>query len=1033
MSAINKYVGWGISTWLLSLLNKGSNSAEEAGKPENLNVSANQTKIGSPIPVVLGRCLVKSPIVSYFGDFSFRAYTETYAAHANFSAWPLVLSLIAQYIAMLWTGHSVGEGRQISGGVVKGGEGGRVDDVQSKTKGRTKDDRIGPLLNSLFLWLLNWLINGRNLKTTVQKGFKYYLGYQFLIAWSGDEMRLRAIYMGQKKVWEGDLKRSELKGAVHTLAIDKPELFGGVDEGGGFIGDFAVYLGGEEQTPHPWMAKEMRRESVQKELRGLTPGYAPYVSAVVPTAYIGKRATIPETWIELQNCPNALGLGQIGEDANPAEILYALITNTDWGVAEHPDVVDRESLVKMGETLKKEGIGLSVQLTSKSKAQALIDKICEHINAVRFSHPATGKLTFRLIRDDYKIEECLRLNPSNCSKADISRLDWSETISEVSVSFIDRANQYEAGTIPARDPANIEIHHGVQTVKTYDYNFFTTPGNAKWAAERELHSQGYPLATVSIEGNRELSGVRIGDVVVLDWPPYGIRHMLLRVTSVDLGSFLEGRVQLETIEDVFGLAKTDFSFSDSTEWKPEDKYPAGVQIMKYLEMPYEIVNDRDTYVTAFAARPDKKTDLWTVWRQETGKPFVSTSSMSKWTPTGRLAYDIEEFSDVEDILGFEIVNLGGVEELESGTVDIAAARKGNRLLIVDDEIMAYSTLIELANGHWYVKGVLRGVFDTVPKKHTAQAHVFFIRSGNYAQVTTGGPVCAAGEAVTEEYNITTATVKHKEDFDHTKVQSLTTKRRSLLPVVPGRFRIGAHMAEEKVKGKDFAGDIRLSFAPRNNRQSFGAVSQDDVLEYWTKQPLEAAEGTDYFVRLTVGDEVREYAFPQSPITLGWEQHCLDFRNLSDMVRLELFARRDGLLSYQAHERTFQWTIPVLVDVVASEDEARERLQAWGIVDRIVMPDGAMATSKQVMYKDLPLFALGEEAPPTEDGAIFGHDGKSYRLTGEILCVSGKAELTAYTMKKGYTFNSYYVPAAAGGEVQSYAWDGETIQERRGMP
>ena len=145
MSAINKYVGWGISTWLLSLLNKGSNSAEEAGKPENLNVSANQTKIGSPIPVVLGRCLVKSPIVSYFGDFSFRAYTETYAAHANFSAWPLVLSLIAQYIGMLWTGHSEGEGRQISGGVVKGGAGGYVNDVQSKTQGRTKDDRIGPL------------------------------------------------------------------------------------------------------------------------------------------------------------------------------------------------------------------------------------------------------------------------------------------------------------------------------------------------------------------------------------------------------------------------------------------------------------------------------------------------------------------------------------------------------------------------------------------------------------------------------------------------------------------------------------------------------------------------------------------------------------------------------------------------------------------------------------------------------------------------------------------------------------------------
>ncbi len=504
----------------------------------------------------------------------------------------------------------------------------------------------------------------------------------------------------------------------------------------------------------------------------------------------------------------------------------------------------------MGETLKKEGVGLSVQLTSKSKAQTLIDKICEHINAVRFSHPATGKLTFRLIRDDYKIENCLRLNPSNCSKADISRLDWSETISEVSVSFIDRANQYEMGTIPARDPANIEIHHGVQTVKTYDYNFFTTPGNAKWAAERELHAQGYPLATVSIEGNRELSGVRIGDVVVLDWAPYGIGHMLLRVTSVDLGDFLEGRVQLETIEDVFGLSKTDFSFSGSTQWKPEDKYPTGVQIMKYLEMPYEIICDRDTYVAAFAARPDKNTDIWTIWRHEQGKPFISTS---------------------------------------------------------------------------------------------------------------------------------------------------------------------------------------ISFAERNNRQSFGAVSQDDVLEYWTKQPFKAAEGTDYIARLTVGENVKEYAFSHSPITLGWERHCLDFQNLADVVRLELYARREGLFSYQAHERTFHRTIPTLVDIVTSEDEARKQLKAWGIVDRIIIPKGKLATSKQVIYKDLPFFALGKEVQSAENGAIFGHDGKRYLLMGEIFCVSGREKISLYTMKKGYAFNSYYVPSGAGGEVQSYAWDGETIKERRAIP
>ena len=100
MAALNQYVGYGITTLLLWLINKNSNSKDEtASKSATLSVGSNETKIGSPIPVIIGRALVKSPIVAYFGDFSAKPYTETYAAHAKFNAWPLVLSLIMQYIS----------------------------------------------------------------------------------------------------------------------------------------------------------------------------------------------------------------------------------------------------------------------------------------------------------------------------------------------------------------------------------------------------------------------------------------------------------------------------------------------------------------------------------------------------------------------------------------------------------------------------------------------------------------------------------------------------------------------------------------------------------------------------------------------------------------------------------------------------------------------------------------------------------------------------------------------------------------------
>jgi len=754
-----------------------------------------------------------------------------------------------------------------------------------------------------------------------------------------------------------------------------------------------------KENKNNWMVQQMSKDSVQEKLRGLTPAYRPFVSIVVPTSYIGKQATIPETWIELQNCPDTLGLGQVGEDANPAELLYEIHTNNDWGLAESPELINIDSLITIGKTLADEGVGLSIQINSITKAQTLSDNICEHINAVKFLDPVTGKLTFRLIRDDYNIDNCLHLDTSNCSKVNVTRLDWSQTISKISVSYTDRKNQYEESTVPAVDPANIEINSGTQTTKTYDYTYFSTAENAFWAAKRELNAQAYPLATVSIEGNRQLAGIRIGDVVILNWDPYGVKNMILRVTDVDLGEFEDGTVKLETIEDVFGLAKTEFGFSGSTEWKPEDAYPAGVQDFKYIELPYEICQSKDTYVAAFAACPDSKTQSWTVWRQPDGESFGSTNSLSKWTPAGRLVYDLDEFGDVEDVTGFELADLGGIDKLESSNIaDIAVARKGSRLLIVGSEIIAYSTLLQLPNGHWYVKGVLRGVFDTVPAKHSAQANIFFVRAGNYANVTTGGPVCIAGNAVTEQYNITTATVNHTEDFDVTKVKELTTKRRPELPSVPGRIRMNAHLQVDCIHTDKLAGDLSISFVSRNNRQSFGAVSQDDTVEYWTKQDF-AVDGTDYIAKVSTGSESKDYVFASSPITISWEQYCKDFTNLTDKTRIEIYARQDGLLSYQPQVRSFQWVIPQEIAFVQTEAEGLGIIMD-GLNDGIIVPE----TTRKILYKDMPVITLPE---------------------GKIMRINGKGTYKLYAIQSGFVFGRYTVD----GGIGYYEWDGQKIIER----
>ena len=92
--AFSSFLGWGISTLLLWLLRRkfggDGSSAQEPSKFTYDNVNS----IGSCIPVVIGRGMIKTPIVSYYGDYDYRIYTEEYGVWSGLNIWPMLLSII---------------------------------------------------------------------------------------------------------------------------------------------------------------------------------------------------------------------------------------------------------------------------------------------------------------------------------------------------------------------------------------------------------------------------------------------------------------------------------------------------------------------------------------------------------------------------------------------------------------------------------------------------------------------------------------------------------------------------------------------------------------------------------------------------------------------------------------------------------------------------------------------------------------------------------------------------------------------------
>jgi hypothetical protein len=1050
--AMNPYVGWAVTTLLSFFLNRSSKSSETSNEPDSLGTAP--AELGTPVPVVMGRQLVKNPLTIYYGDFSARAYTETYSAHAQFNAWPLVLSLIATYISAAITGHQVTPAKVAPGArVTTSGGSGSVTGTTTATGATYKDDLTGPLLNALFMWLLSWLINGRNLKTTMQKGFKYYLGYQMLCCVSGTGTRLRGLYLNQQEVWTGDAAREDHQQSPLTISVDDDELFGGPDESGGFVGDIHVYLGGAQQPADPWMIDQMSVDSVQEELRGLTPAYRPFVSLVVPGAYIGKQASIPQTWLDLQWIPNRLGLGGIGDnDANPAEVIYEMVVNNEWGLGRDPGLVDTAALKAAGEKLRQEGRGVSVKITSREQVKSVIDKLCEHLDMVRYTNPVSGKLTFKLIRDDYKLDELPVIDATNCSAIDFSRTVWANSAGEIIAQYADSAALYDTSTVMVSDPAIIEMNGGDRNSQDMDFTYFTTAANAAWAADRELRQQGFPLASVELICNRRVQHLRHGDVFKLNWAPYGISGLVMRVSDIDLGDFVSGQITISAIEDVFGVGKTKYGANDSTSWTKPDTYPTGVQLFQYFEAPWELLQSKESYVYAAAVRPDNLTGKWNIWRRR-DFTWEKTSGMTKWTPAGQLVGSIGEFGEMVDVVGFTVIDLGGIRDLASRSTEsgIALARNGSRILMIDNEIMGWGTLSPLANGNYQVSNLIRATYDTVPVPHAAGATVYFLDYGHYGNVTTGGPVAPAGSAVSEAYNITTETAYAEEAFSDAKITDMTTVRRPERPTPPGRIRLTSHLHFAVSSLEQAAGNVALAWALRNKNAAYGCVSQEDVTGFYTGMAIEPVNGLETIIRAYLGtvmvheetlsqtvtipteiddngDVIEGLQVVTTPTnwTYTWAQRCQDSLDFILETRIEITARLNGLESYQQQRRTFVWRPPYIADACATMYEAQLIMsRIWDNGKVIVsFPDATL--NKTIPVADMPLIILGTAYDEEQEGAILAQNGAWVVPNGTALAITGDSSYSVVSLTNGYVALSYMMPEQPGS-LAAYQYDGAVFR------
>lgn len=260
----------------------------------------------------------------------------------------------------------------------------------------------------------------------------------------------------------------------------------------------------------------------------------------------------------------------LGGGCNPVAALYELLTHELYGVGVPESRLDATVWTAAAQVLVTEGFGLSFTLHDASSAAAAIEDILTHIDAVLRENPRTGFIEVKLIRDDYVIGNLPVIDQTNASEMRISRGFWPETFNEVRVKFnemlntADRIGSIEA-TVTAQNLANWQAT-GQPRTEEIEYHMVADPALAAIIAKRRLRVGSLPLAKASWRMNREGFDLMRGDPVRVTWAPAGIDQLVMRIASIDYGTADDRSIQIDAIEDVFGVDDSVYGAPPATGW-----------------------------------------------------------------------------------------------------------------------------------------------------------------------------------------------------------------------------------------------------------------------------------------------------------------------------------------------------------------------------------------------------------------------------------------------------------------------------------
>jgi len=613
---------------------------------------------------------------------------------------------------------------------------------------------------------------------------------------------------------------------------------------------------------------------------GLPPFYGAQQN-IGPTMELGRWAFVSVCWdgsqFWLHQDGKLLTASAGSGDMNGIHIIRECLTDPDWGMGYTDGDIEDDIWESAADTIAVEGLGMSLLWDRQIKIEEFVDEVKKHIDAAVYVSRETGKFVIKLIRNDYDPDTLLHLDESNIARIeDPSRSSFGELINSVTVKYWDAATGKDA-SLTITDTAMVQTQGAVINT-TVQYPGFTNARNATIAGQRDLKTLSTPGLSCTIYADSDARGLNLGDAFKLSWAKWGLVEVVMRVANIAYGTGRNNQVRIECTQDTFDTNTAVVISVSDNQWEDPSSPPGPSTEQLATEAPYfELVqtlgqSDIDAslvskpdigYVIAAASRASSAINarLWT--DDGTGYEQVGTFD---FCPTAVLSDAITKIQT-----SFNVEEVEDGDEITVGT----HVQVGNELMRVDSIDPDAGTMT-----------VGRGVLDTVPEAHPAGTMLYFWDA--YAGFDPTEYVQG------EEVDVKITPISGSGTLPLAEAISMTVEldQRAIRPYAPGDLRING---DSYSTSSDYEEELTITWAHRDRLQQTAGVLVDH-----TAGDIGPEAGTVYRVQGYINGVLEHTEDDIAGTSATWTPEA------SGTVKIEVHAKRDGILSWQAPWHEFEY-------------------------------------------------------------------------------------------------------------------------------